>query len=239
MPFDLASEPVLRVTLYSHDQNTFTLLCCAHHIAVDLWSLLTLIQDLQAVYFSLSLGRSIELPPIPARYQDFVAWQREYLNSQSSEAAWGYWRAQLSGELSILALPTDHPRPVVPSYRGASQALALGPELTAQLKALGQRHGATLFMTLLAAYKVLLYRYTHQTDIIVGAPGSGRVQGRFASVVGNFVNPLALRTHPSADLLFSMYLEQVRDTVLGALAHQDFPFPVLIERLQPERHGNE
>ncbi len=239
MPFDLASGPVLRVTLYSHDQNTSTLLCCAHHIAMDLWSLLTLIQDLQAVYFSLSLGRPIELPPIPARYQDFVAWQREYLNSQSSEAAWGYWRAQLSGELPVLALPTDHPRPVVPSYRGASQALALGPELTAKLKALGQRYGATLFMTLLAAYKVLLYRYTHQTDIIVGAPSSGRVHGRFASVVGNFVNPLALCTHPSADLRFSIYLEQVRDTVLGALTHQNFPFPVLIERLQPERHGNE
>lgn len=127
----------------------------------------------------------------------------------------------------------------MPSYRGASQALTVGPELTAKLKVLGQRHGATLFMTLLAAYKVLLYRYTHQTDIIVGAPSSGRVQGRFASVVGNFVNPLALRTHPSADLLFSVYLEQVRDTVLGALAHQDFPFPILVERLQPERHGNE
>ncbi|MGH8604012.1 MAG: condensation domain-containing protein, partial [Gammaproteobacteria bacterium] len=163
----------------------------------------------------------------------------DYLNSAQGEAAWEYWRARLAGELPLLALPSDYPTAKNPRYEGASESITIGPETTCKLKELAHRHGASLFTILLAAYKVLLHRYTHQIDIIVGAPSSGRVQERFASVVGNFVNPIALRTHPSPDLPFSDYLQQVRDTVLGALAHQDFPFPVLVERLQPGRHGNE
>lgn len=139
------------------------------------------------------------------------------------------------GDLPILSLPTDYTRSQTPNYRGAFHALQIGPELTERLKALGRGHGATLFMVLLAAYKVLLHRYTQHNDIIVGTASSGRSQSQFAEIVGNFVNPVALRTYPKPNQSFLTYLGQVRNTVRDALAHQDFPFPVLVDRLQLQR----
>ncbi|MGH8613363.1 MAG: AMP-binding protein, partial [Gammaproteobacteria bacterium] len=235
MPFDLARGAVLRVTLYSHDQNTFTLLCCAHHIAVDLWSLLIFLMELKETYEALAAGRDPLLPPLSAHYQDFVAWQRSYLANPASERAWEYWRTQLSGELPVLRLPADHPRPKAPSHRGASVPLRLNKNTTTRLKELARRHSVTLFTVLLAAYKGLLHRYTHQRDIIVGVPTSGRVQGRFGSLVGLFVNPVPLRSHPWGDKPFSSYLAEVHEALLGALEYQDFPFSLMVEHLQPER----
>ncbi|MGQ0593712.1 MAG: amino acid adenylation domain-containing protein [Gammaproteobacteria bacterium] len=234
-PFDLAGGPVLRVTCYCQEERHHILLFCAHHIAVDLWSCLILLGELKSIVAGLMSGQVPSVPALSAGYRDFVAWQQSYLQSRASEGAWDYWRARLSGTLPILALATDLPRPPVPVYRGASHALHLDRDLTEKVKELGRQCGATLFMTLLTAYKVLLHRYTHQNDIIVGTPGNGRPQARFANLVGNFVNPIALRSYPKPELTFTTYLEQVRDAVLGALPHADYPFSMLVERLQPER----
>jgi amino acid adenylation domain-containing protein len=245
-PFDLVRGPVFRAVLYRHGPKprassleppacSHTLLLCAHHIALDLWSLLILLDELKMVYAAMAKDQEPKLPDLAAGYRDFVSREADYLASPKSGKDWEYWRTRLSGELPSLALPADRSGPKTPGYRGASLALRLDGEETRRLKALADRHGVTLFALLLAAYKVLLYRCTHQTDLIVGVPASGRGQGRFAPVVGLFVNPLPLRTHPSAGKPFPAYLAEVRDALLGALEHQDFPFSLMVERLQPER----
>ncbi len=238
-PFDLQRGPVVRMSLYRQGERVHTLLLCAHHIAVDVWSVLLFLDELLSVYTLLGVDRSPDLPPPTGHYRDFIGCQQAYLKSAASAADWAYWRNRLAGELPVLALPADSPRSTTRRYHGGSHALQLQPGLSSKLKELGRKQGATLFMTLLAAYKVLLYRYTHQTDIIVGAPSSGRTDRRYARVVGNFVNPVAVRTYPSPELPFATYLQHVREAVLGALAHEQYPFSLLVERLQPKRHGDE
>lgn len=237
-PFDLSWGPILRATLYRHSASRHTLLLCTHHIAVDLWSVLILVSELREIYAALSRGREPALTAPAADYAAFAAWQRHYLKSAASEKDWDYWRQQLAGELPILALPADRPRPAVQEYRGASVAITLDRDTTAALKALARQRGVTLFTLLLTAYKVLLHRYSHQQDLIVGVPASGRNQAHFAPVVGNFVNPLPLRSHPSGDQPFSAYVAEVNGVLQGALAHQDFPFALMVERLQPERSAD-
>lgn len=241
-PFDLSSGPLFRVTLYHHEAKAsaprHTLLLCAHHIAVDLWSVLILVSEVQAIYATLAHSRQLALERPVVEYTAFVAWQQHYLKGPASEKDWNYWRQHLAGEIPILALPADRPRPTRQEYCGASIALTLNWDATGRLKYLAQQQGVTLFTLLLAAYKVLLHRLTHQQDLIVGVPTSGRSQGRFASVVGNFVNPLPVRSRPSGKQSFSVYLAGVNDALLGALEHQDFPFFLIVERLQPERYAN-
>ncbi|MDZ4151835.1 non-ribosomal peptide synthetase, partial [Methylicorpusculum sp.] len=276
-PFDLETGPLLRITSYQHGtfglhndplssggasalsasaEPAHSLLICAHHIAVDLWSVLILVSELKTVYAGLSSSKAPQLNPLNSSYTDFVVWQRHYLDSPACDKAWNYWHRQLAGELPLLSLPTDSARPalsesyraVLPGtlrvnanplpadlYRGASVAFRLNRDSTLQLKKLAGQQGVTLFALLLTAYKVLLHRYSHQNDVIVGVPGSGRSQARFAPVVGNFVNPLPLRSQPAANKAFSVYLAEVNETLLSALEYQDFPFPLLVERLQPER----
>ncbi|BDV41010.1 hypothetical protein DSM21852_42640 (plasmid) [Methylocystis bryophila] len=234
-PFNLVDGPILRITLYCHGDSTSTLLLCAHHIALDLWSLLILLKELQAVYSAQIAGRAPSLPNIAERYQDFVAWQSQYLASPSSEADWSYWRHRLGGELPILALRSDFPRPAARANLGSAVSVRLNAKSTADLEALARANGATLFMVLLAVYKLLLYRYTNQREIVVGSAASGRSQRRFASVVGNFVNPLAFRSTVRPEQPFSDFLLEIRSCVSEALAHQDFPFALIVERLQPER----
>ncbi|TAN51400.1 MAG: hypothetical protein EPN21_06740, partial [Methylococcaceae bacterium] len=236
-PFELAQGPLLCATLYDHDAAGHTLLLCAHHIALDLWSVLILIDELQTAYAALGEGQPPAWPALQADYADFIEWQQRYLAAPEAATAWDYWREQLAGELPVLALPTDHERPKAPDYRGASVASRLDSATTEALQALARRHGVSLFTLLLAAYKVLLHRYCGQDDVIVGVPAAGRCQARFAGVVGNFVNPLPLRTYPAAGKPFSAYLAEVDAAVRGALQHQDFPFATLVERLQPERHA--
>ncbi len=256
-PFDLTTGSLLRIACYVHGkpglqndpfcspecsdgqslpiETCYTLLICAHHIAVDLWSVLILVSELKTIYAELSAGAEVQLNALPSDYTDFVAWQSDYLKSPASEKAWAYWQRQLTGELPLLALPTDRPRPAAPDYRGASLAFGLRRDETEQLKKLAGQRGVTLFALLLTAYKVLLHRYTHQKDVIVGVPSSGRSQSRFAPIVGNFVNPLPLRSYPSGNKTFTDYLAEVNAALLSALEHQDFPFSLTVERLQPER----
>jgi len=248
-PFDLVRGPVFRATLYHHGSKatdvrsltsarTHTLLLCAHHIAVDLWSVLILVGELRTVYTALAEGRAPALPPPASNYAAFVTRQRQYLESLASQKDGDYWRQKLAGELPILALPTDSPRMKKPSYSGGSVAIRLGRDETGQLKDLAGRHGVTLFTLLLATYKALLYRYTHQHDLIVGVPTSGRSHAAFAPVVGNFVNPVPLRTRPSGDKPFAAYLNEVHEAMLSALEHQDFPFALMVDCLQAERSAD-
>ena len=237
-PFDLSSGLLLRVISYQLSQHIHIVLFCAHHVAVDLWTSMVLLEDLSALLQNLKHDKHFDLPQLTANYQDFVTWQQHYLNSKSCQDDRIYWQNKLEGSLPVLELFTDFPRPLTSAYRGASHTLRLNRDLTDKLKQLGQKYDATLFMTLLAVYKVLLHRYTHQDDIIVGTACNGRPQSRFKRVAGYFVNPVALRTHPSALLSFASYLMQVRDTVIEALSHADYPFSLLVEQLQPERSAN-
>ncbi len=237
-PFDLQRGPLLRATQFTHAAQDHTLLFCAHHIGLDFWSLVVLANELKALYAAARAGTSPTLPDCGARYRDFVAWQQQYLTSAASARAWEYWRQQLAGKLPILDLPTDQPRPSAPTYGGAAESLRIDPELKRALRSLAQRYNVTLYVVLLAAFKTLLFRYTQQDDLIIGSPTAGRAKGQFAGMVGHLVNPVALRTRPCGDLAFEAYLEQVRGTVLEALEHQDYPFSLLVKRLEPERELN-
>ncbi len=237
-PFDLRHGPLLRTTLFTHAVQDHTLLFCAHHIAMDFWSLAILVDELKAMYAAARAQTSAELSDCGVRYRDFVVWQQQYVTSEAGARAWEYWRQQLAGKLPILNLPTDRPRPSGPTYQGAAESLRIDPKLARALKSLAERHNVTLYVVLLAAFKTLLFRYTEQDDLIVASPTAGRTKRPFARVVGHFVNPVALRTRPHGELAFEAYLGQVRQTVLEALEYQDYPFSLLVKRLAPERELN-
>lgn len=234
-PFDLEQCPLLRVTLFRRSAQEHILLLVVHHIVVDLWSLGILLKELDALYEAEKNGASAGLAPLKLQYTDYIHWQAEMLGGSEGERSWEYWQERLAGDLPILNLPTDRPRPAVQAYRGASQSFRLSAELTEGLKALSRTHEATLYMLLLAAFQVLLHRYSGEEDILVGSPATGRTRADFRNVVGYFVNPLILRADLSADPTFDSFIDSVRQTVLSALNHQDYPFNLLVERLQPDR----
>ncbi|MBE7527121.1 MAG: amino acid adenylation domain-containing protein [Burkholderiales bacterium] len=236
-PFDLPAGDVLHITCYSLSEQQHILLFCGHHIAVDLRSALIMLNDLKSILSGLISGEKSNNSGVnTVPYRSFVTWQHNYLQSNACKVDWEYWQTQLAGTLPILALPIDFPRPPIPTYQGASQDFQLDLKQTEKLKHLGQQHGATLFMTLLAVYKILLYRYTDQHDLIVGTASHGRPQARFMNVVGNFVNPIALRSHLRPTLTFAAYLQQIRNIVSDGLSHAYYPFSLLVKQLQPERN---
>ncbi len=232
-PFDLERGPVLRVNLLTQSAIEHILLLTVHHIAVDFWSLTVLLDELRVLYSAQRTGVLAFLPPLELQYADYVRWQAEMLASAEGERLWAYWQKQLGDELPVLNLPTDRPRPLMQTFPGASHAFKLSEELTRQLKALAQAEEATLYMTLLAAFQVLLYRYTGQEDILVGSPTTGRSRREFSGIVGDFINPVVLRADLSGNPTFKTFLAQARHTVLDALKHQDYPFRLLVERLHP------
>ncbi len=232
-PFDLEQGPVLRVNLFTQSATEHIFLLTVHHIAVDFWSLTVILDELRVLYPAQRAGTQAHLPPLDLQYTDYVRWQAEMLASAEGERLWAYWQRQLAGELPVLNLPTDRPRPPVQTHCGASHAFKLSEELTGQLKALAQAEEATLYMTILAAFQVLLYRYTGQEDILVGSPTTGRSRRESSGLVGDFINPVVLRADLSGNPSFKRFLTQVRHTVLDALKHQDYPFALLVERLHP------
>ncbi|HEX8117449.1 MAG TPA: condensation domain-containing protein, partial [Pyrinomonadaceae bacterium] len=234
-PFDLRQGPPLRVSLFRGSDGGRVLLLSVHHIVADFWSLAVMAHELGALYEGELRGIPAQLAPLVLQYTDVVRWQEEALQSSEGEQHWDYWRQQLADEPAALNLPTDRPRPHMQTYDGASQPFEVGAELTARLKALSQEHGATLYMTLLAAFQTLLARYTQQTDIAVGSPTANRRWAEAAGLVGYFVNPVVLRGDLSGDPTFEALLARTRQTVLDAFKHQDFPFPLLVERLHPTR----
>ncbi len=237
-PFTLEQGALLRVHLFTRPAAEHVLLLSVHHIIADFWSLVVLIHELGALYAAEASGSCAVLPPLKLQYADYVRWQERALASEAGEASWKYWERQLSGELSVLNLPADRPRPPVQTFRGASQPFKLSRELTEKLRSLGTTHGATLYMTLLAAFETLLYRYSGQEEIVVGSPVAGRSRAELAGLVGYFINPVALRADLSANPTFESFLGQVRRTVLDAFAHQDYPFPLLVEKLHPHRDAS-
>src|ERR1700730_15829107 len=237
-PFDLANGPVIRTSLLRLDDGEHVLLLTTHHIVSDAWSTGTLFRELGALYNAFASGGASPLPPLAIQYADFAEWQRNWLQGEVLEEQLGYWRKQLDGASGILELPTDHPRPAVPTARGARKSLSLSQSLSEQLAELSKHQGVTLFMTLLAAFQTLLHRYTDDVDIVVGSPIAGRNRGETEELIGFFINTLALRTDLSGCPTFKELLSRVKETAVGAYAHQDLPFEKLVEELQPERDLN-
>lgn len=234
-PFDLAKAPLMRATLLKLAPEEQILLLNIHHIAFDVWSFGVLTQEMSALYKAFLNGKPSPLPDLPIQYVDFAAWQQEWLQGEVLQAQLDYWKERLSGSLPVLELPTDRPRPALQTYNGSNVSFALSKELTKALKILSRQEDVTLFVTLLAAFKVVLLRYTGLEDIIVGTPIANRNRTEIEGLIGFFVNTLVMRTDLSGNPTFREFLRRVQDTALGAYAHQDLPFEKLVEELNPER----
>ncbi|MEG3918362.1 amino acid adenylation domain-containing protein [Microcoleus sp. T3_A4] len=234
-PFDLGQSSLLRAKLLRLGETEHVLLLTVYHIIFDGWSLGVFLRELAEFYQAFSSDRLPLLSPLPIQYADFATWQRQQLQGEILETQLAYWKQQLSGSLPILNLPTDFPRPAVQTFQGARQTWELPKDLSLALGQLGQQEKATLFMTLLAAFKTLLYRYTGQTDILVGSPIASRNLRDIESLIGFFVNTLVLRSDLNGNPTFRELLRSVREVALGAYAHQDVPIEKLVEELQPER----
>jgi len=233
-PFDLIQGPLLRVQLLVLGKVEHVLLLTMHHIVADGWSIGVLMRELGTLYAAFVSGQPSPLPDLPIQYGDFAHWQRQWLQGEVLKTQLAYWQQQLD-DLPTLELPTDRTRPAIQSYRGATQYLELPSSLTQALLALSQQAGVTLFITLLAVFQTLLYRYTGQEDITVGSPIANRNRSEIEGLIGFFVNSLVLRTNLSGNPTFRELLLRVREVALGAYAHQDLPFERLVEELQPER----
>ncbi|MBI3244199.1 MAG: amino acid adenylation domain-containing protein [Chloroflexi bacterium] len=234
-PFDLEQGPVVRLNLFVRSETDHVLLMAVHHISVDGWSIGILLDEVYAFYLAELTGVPPSLPPVAVQYTDFVRWQEELLAGPDGERLRNYWLQKLAGELPVLNLPTDRPRPTVQTYRGTSCEFNLNEALVQPLKALAKAERTTLYTVILAAFHALLHRYTGQNDIVIGSPTVGRSRTEFQRVVGYFVNPVALRADFTGNPTFRAFLGQMRQTVLEALAHQDYPFPLLVEQLHVKR----
>ncbi|HEX6244067.1 MAG TPA: condensation domain-containing protein, partial [Polyangiales bacterium] len=231
----LAAGPLFDAALLRLDAEEHVLLLSMHHIVTDGWSMGVLFRELSALYEAYRDGRESPLPELSVQYPDYAVWQREQLAGEVLDGQLAYWRERLADAPALLELPTDHPRPPVQTYRGAMIPVELAPELLARLEALGRSEGATLYMTLLGAFQVLLGRYAGSDDVVVGSPIAGRTSGEVEELIGFFVNSLVLRTDLSGDPSFREVLGRVREATLGAYAHQEVPFEKLVAELQPER----
>jgi amino acid adenylation domain-containing protein len=233
--FNLEQLPLLRVNLFTFSDRSHILLLTTHHIVCDTWSLGIILSELQVLYQAEKLNTKVTLPSLDFQYSSYVQWQDQMLMSPAGKELWNYWQYQLAGELPTLNLPTDYPRPPVQTYKGVSHTFNLSEKVIQQLKKLSLAEGATFYMTLLATFQLLLYRYTGQEDIIVGSPFAGRTRHEFKEIVGYFVNPVILRANLSGNPSFKTFLAQVRQTVLEAIEHQDYPFALIVEQLQVHR----
>ncbi|MFW6357635.1 MAG: amino acid adenylation domain-containing protein, partial [Chroococcales cyanobacterium] len=237
-PFNLSQAPLIRTTLLQLSETEAIMLLTLHHIIADGWSLGVLVRDLAALYEAQLQQKPSSLPPLPVQYADFAVWQRQWLQGEVLETQLNYWRKQLENAPAVLELPTDFPRPNALSYQGKMRSHSLSSSLTQQLKNLSQEQGVTLFMTLLAAFKTLLYRYSGQNDILVGSPIANRSRQETEALIGFFANTLVLRSQLDGNLTFEQLLNQVKETTLGAYASQDIPFEQIVEAIQPERQLN-
>jgi amino acid adenylation domain-containing protein/non-ribosomal peptide synthase protein (TIGR01720 family) len=228
-PFNLESGPLLRVTLLQSSPEESILLVIFHHIIADGWSRGIFLKELMTLYKSES-----KLPELPIQYVDFADWQRNWLAGEELKIQLDYWRQQLA-DLPVLNLPTDSPRPAVQTFRGATQSFTLSKHLTDSLKTLSRLKGVTLFMTLLTAFNILLHRYSSQDDLVIGSPIANRNCIEIEGLIGFFVNTLILRNNLSGNPTFLELLKRVQEVTTGAYKHQDLPFALVVEELQPER----
>ncbi|MBV9772880.1 MAG: amino acid adenylation domain-containing protein, partial [Gemmatimonadetes bacterium] len=234
-PFDLERGPLLRVLLLRLGAEEWVLCFTMHHIVSDGWSMGVLVREVSALYAACSRGEESPLPELEVQYADFAAWQREYLSGGALETQLAWWRGTLAGAPPLLELPTDHPRRATPGATETGTPFELSAATTRALRELGRREGATLFMTLLAGWQTLLARYSGQDDVVVGTPIANRTRAELEPLIGFFVNTLVMRVDLGGDPGFRKLLGRVRETTLGAFAHQDLPFERLVEELAPER----
>ncbi|WP_315790941.1 amino acid adenylation domain-containing protein [Fischerella sp. JS2] len=233
-PFDL-TKSLLRLTLLRLGAAEHILLLTVHHIICDRWSMGIFVREMKALYEAFVNGKPSPLPELPIQYADWAIWQRQWLQGQVLEQQLTYWQKQLQGNLPVLKLPSDQPRPVVPTYQGWQQSLVLSKPLSDALKDLSKKEGVTLFTLLLTAFNILLCKYTHQDDIIVGTDIANRNRVETEGLIGFLINTLVLRTSLSGNPSFRELLHRVREVMQGAYAHQDLPFEKLVEQLNPER----
>lgn len=234
-PFDLSQAPLLRFKLLKLAPREHVLLLTMHHIISDGWSMGILVREMGAIYQALRSGQTIELAPLKIQYADFARWQRDWLKDEVLDEQLGYWRPHLAGAPAVLNLPIASSRPRIQTITGSHITKQLDSKLTNALRELSRREGATLFMTLLAAFKTLLYRYSGQDDLVVGSPIAGRNRQELEELIGFFVNSLPLRTSLAGNPTFRQLITRVRETALGAFAHQDLPFEKIVEATQPRR----
>ncbi|SFY20240.1 amino acid adenylation domain-containing protein [Streptomyces atratus] len=230
-PYDLERDPLFRFRLFKRADDRWVIMKAVHHIVSDAISTFTFIEELLAVYEGLRQGHAPSLPPVTARYLDFLNAQNRFLAGPAAPRMLDYWRSHLPAEVPTLELPVDKPRPAVQTHNGASEFFVLDTELTARVHTLAREHDVTPFMVLLSAYYLLLQRYSGQDQVIVGSPVTGRTEQEFASVYGYFVNPLPLHADLSGDPPVARLLQQVRTTVLGGLDNQEYPFVLLVDEL--------
>jgi amino acid adenylation domain-containing protein/FkbM family methyltransferase len=233
--FELRGGEVMRARVLRLGEREHVLLLNIHHIAFDGWSMGVLIQELVTLYAAFKHNQPSPLPELPIQYADFAIWQRRWLESEGMTDQLSYWMDKFKTAAPVLQLATDRPRPAVQTYRGAFRSVVLPLELSAALKELSRQEEATLFMTLLSAFKTLLYRYTGQTTLTVGTPIANRIRPELEGLIGLFANTLVLRTEFSGDWTFRDLLRKVREEALGAYANQDLPFEKLVEELHPQR----
>jgi condensation domain-containing protein len=233
-PFDLARDLKLRAVLYQLDEREYIFLHISHHISWDLRSKVIFYEELGPLYGAFCEGRPLQLTELPIQYADYALWQRRRLQGEVLQKLANYWKQQLSGAPAKLDLPADRPRPPLQSLRGAKYSLALSEELLDRAKQVSRKNGVTLYMLLLAVFKVFLSCYTGESDISVGSPFAGRSKETDA-IVGMFINTLVLRTKISFELTFREVMVRIRETTLGAIAHQELPFEKIVEAVRPPR----
>ena len=233
-PFDLERGPLVRARVLRLSEEEHVLLFSMHHIIGDIWSIDVLVNEWSTLYQAFSAGQPSPLDPLPLQYADYAVWQRQWLRDDVLEAQLDYWRKQLADAPTVLNLPTDRPRGNQ-TFEGTRLPVAIPSQLSLASEALSRREGATLYMTLLTAFGATLHYQTRQKDILIGTPIANRQQLEVEKLVGMFVNTLVLRLNFTGDPSFGELLRRVRETALGAYAHQDLPFEKLVERLRPER----
>ncbi|MBM7586117.1 amino acid adenylation domain-containing protein [Bacillus pakistanensis] len=235
-PFDLTKGPLFRAYLIKMTETDHTLLFVIHHIIFDGWSGEILLKEINDHYSAFQQGKDVSLANLDIQYSDYAQWQKELMAGENVNQQLDYWRQKLAGELPILELPIDYSRPMEQTTNGKSIALTIPDDLTLQLRTLSQKENATLYMTFLSAFKVLLYRYTGQKDVLIGTPVAGRIMKELESLIGFFINTVVIRTDLGENPTFNELLKQVRESCLEAYSHQDVPFEKLVEELQPERN---
>ncbi len=237
-PFDLSQGPLIRSLLLRLAEREHILLVTTHHIVTDGWSVGIFQRQLSELYEAANDEQQSSLPQLPIQYPDYSIWQREWFEGDVYQSQLAYWKKQFATLPPVLELPVDHPRPSIQAYRafrGAQHTISLSKQLTHDLKQLCRKENVTLFMTLMAAFQVLLHRYTGEDDIVVGTPIAGRQMPETEDLIGLFINTLAMRTSISGELTLRDLLGRVKEVALGAYAHQDLPFERLVKELQPER----
>jgi amino acid adenylation domain-containing protein len=234
-PFDLENGPLFRLQLLQLAPGQYALLFCMHHIIADGWSLGIFVRELSTLYNAFVRNQPSPLPPLPVQYADFSLWQQEWIAAGGLDGQLAYWKKRLADAPALLELPTDGVRPAVQTYQGALFPFALPETLAARVYQSSREHGVSVFMLLLAAYQVLLYRYTQQTDVVVGSPAANRGRQELEHLIGFFVNTLVLRTDLGGNPTFAELLQRVKETTLGAFDHQDVTFEKILEEIKPER----